>query len=332
VSRKHKKNKPNGGQPDPSQTNGDDAADALNGLNDLNGVSDDLSWVNGEDVPSESLDAGEHLIDPLADPDASGPEPEPEPEYEIPVSEARSSPSQMVAGTIDSTQPIGSVASRTSLKCHIREECEAEISQIWGQVFFAADHAPPRGIVVTAARKGDGATQISTSLAILGATSNKELRIALVDFNVRSARVAELMGLRGSPGLTDVLEGRATLEAALQAVSLPGGGELHVLTAGSTAAQPLALLRSRQLQSTLARLLDRYDHVIVDTPSINAFPDAKVVGQMIGGAVLVARAGQTPRETIGEAKKRLDAGGVKVLGLVLNQRTDPIPDALYQMI
>ena len=56
------------------------------------------------------------------------------------------------------------------------------------------------------------------------------------------------------------------------------------------------------------------------------------LGRVDGVAVIVARAGQTPRETIGEAKKRLDNGGVKVLGLVLNQRTDPIPDALYQMI
>jgi len=330
VSRKHKKNKPNGGPSDPSQTNGDDAADSLD---DLNGVTDDLSWVNGEEgsLSSDPI-GGEELVDPLADPDASRPEPEPEPEYEIPVSAGRGSPKQMVAGSVEPSQPIGPIASRTTLKCRIREECEAEVSQIWSQVFFAADHAPPRGIVVTGARRGDGATQISTSLAILGATSNRELRIALVDFNVRSARIAELMSLKPAPGVTDVLEGRSTLEAALQAVSLPGGGELHVLTGGSAAAQPLALLRSRQLQSTLARLLDRYDHVIIDTPSINSFPDAKVVGQMVGGAVLVARAGQTPRETIGEAKKRLDNGGVKVLGLVLNQRNDPIPDALYQMI
>lgn len=331
MSKKNKRNKANGSESDPSQMNGGNGGDEANGAEELRNVSDDLSWVNGMTEYAEPI-GDEKLIDPLADPDASGPEPEPEPEYEIPVAATRSTPTQMVAGTVEPSAPIGTVASRSPLRCRIREESEGEIAQIWSHVFFSAEHAPPRGILITAARRGDGATHIATSLAIMGATSNRELRIALVDFNVRSAKVAELMGLKAAPGVTDVLEGRSTLEAALQAVMMPGGGELHVLTGGSTAAQPLALLRSRQLQSTLARLLDRYDHVIVDTPSINSFPDAKVVGQMIGGAVLVARAGQTPRETIAEAKKRLDTGGVKVLGLVLNQRTDPIPDALYQMI
>ena len=329
MSKKNKRNKPNGPESDPSQING--GGEESNGAEELRGVSDDLSWVNGATEYAAPID-DERLVDPLADPDASGPEPEPEPEYEIPVSAVKSTPKQMVAGSLEGPAPIGAVTTRTPLRCRVREESEGEISQIWSHVFFSAEHAPPRGIVVTAARRGDGATHIATSLAILGATSNRELRIALVDFNVRNAKIAELMGLKAAPGVTDVLEGRSTLEAALQAVMMPGGGELHVLTGGSTAAQPLALLRSRQLQSTLARLLDRYDHVIIDTPSINSFPDAKVVGQMIGGAVLVARSGQTPRETIGEAKKRLDNGGVKVLGLVLNQRTDPIPDALYQMI
>ena len=329
MSRKNKRNRPNGPESDPSHINGGD--EASNGAEELRGVSDDLSWVNGATEYAEPV-GDETLVDPLADPDASMPDPEPEPEYEIPVAAVKSSPKQMVAGSLDAPAAIGIPTNRTTLRCRIREESEAEIAQIWSHVFFSAEHAPPRGIVVTAGRRGDGASHIATSLAILGATSNRELRIALVDFNVRSPKVAELMGLKAAPGVTDVLEGRATLEAALQAVMMPGGGELHVLTAGMTAAQPLALLRSRQLQSTLARLLDRYDHVIIDTPSINSFPDAKVVGQMIGGALLVARAGQTPRETIAEAKKRLDNGGVKVLGLVLNQRTDPIPDALYQMI
>lgn len=331
MSKKNKRNKPNGPESDPQHVNGGNGGDESSGADELRGVSDDLSWVNGATEYAEPLD-DERLVDPLADPDASGPEPEPEPEYEIPVSTPTNAPKQMVAATIEAPAPIGAVANRTSLRCRIREESEAEISQIWSHVFFSADHAPPRGMVVTAARRGDGASHIATSLAILGATTNRELRIALVDFNVRNPKVAELMGLKAAPGVTDVLEGRSTLEGALQAVMMPGGGELHVLTAGMTAAQPLALMRSRQLQSTLARLLERYDHVIIDTPTINSFPDAKVVGQMAGGALIVARSGQTPRETIAEAKKRFDNGGVKVLGLVLNQRTDPIPDALYQMI
>lgn len=88
MSKKNKRNKPNGPESDPSQMNGGSGGDEVNGADELRGVSDDLSWVNGATEYAEPLD-DERLVDPLADPDASGPEPEPEPEYEIPVSTAK---------------------------------------------------------------------------------------------------------------------------------------------------------------------------------------------------------------------------------------------------
>ena len=339
VSKKNKKNRPNGGGSDqPEMTPHGNAGDmpGKDPLDELNGVTDDLSWAiePPEDRTPTGVPIGATPVElsDVHDPDASSPEPEPEPEYEVPAPRSSSAAERMVAGTVGAPTAMPQAGSRSTLRCRVSEESEGEIGQLWSHVFFAADRSPPRGVVVTAARRGEGATQIAVSLALYGATGNRDLRIALIDFNLRGPMVADVMGLKSSPGLTEVLDGRATLEAALQAVTLPGGGELHVLAGGSTAAQPMALLKSRQLQATMARLLDRYDHVILDSASINAFPDAKMVGSLVDGAVLVTRAGQTPRETIAEAKKRLDSGGVKVLGLVLNQRTDPIPDALYQMV
>lgn len=218
--------------------------------------------------------------------------------------------------------------------CHVQDKSEAELGQLWTNIFFSVEPGPaglPKAVVVTSARRGDGATQIASSLALIGAEANKDLRIALVDFNLRSASIAGLLGISAQPGVTDVVEGRATLESALQTVSLRNGTTLHVLPAGPEAAQPLALLKSRQAKGLMARLQERFDHVIVDSASANLYPDAQVLGSMASGVLLVVRAGQTPRETVGEVKKRLDMAGVRCLGMVLNQRTDPIPDLVYQM-
>lgn len=221
---------------------------------------------------------------------------------------------------------------RTRLARRVQAESEAEIGQLWGQVFFGVEHLPPRTVIVTGARRGDGSTHIATSLALVGATANRELRIALVDFNLRHPAVAGLLGLRPEPGLTDVLEGRATLEATVQAVVLEGGNELHVLTAGGPAAQPLGLLKSRQTQGLIGRMAELYDHVILDVSTANNYPDPQVLGAYVDGAVLVTKASETPRETVAAAKKRLDVAGVRCLGVVLNQRTEPIPDFLYEKL
>ncbi len=218
--------------------------------------------------------------------------------------------------------------------CHVQPKSEAELGQLWTNIFFSVEAGlagPPKAVVVTSARRGDGATQIATSLALIGAEANKDQRIALVDFNLRSPSISELLGITGQPGVTDVVEGRASLESAMQSVTLRNGTTLHVLAAGPSIEQPLSLLKSRQVKGLMARLAERYDHVIVDTASANVYPDAQVLGSMASGVLLVVRAGETPRETVAEVKKRMDLANVRCLGLVLNQRTDPVPDLVYQM-
>ncbi len=296
---------------------------------------EDLSWASEPSAPelppSEPSPAPAEAAPPVAAgaeptvPPGDDYEPEPEEEYELPPGPP-GAPETMVAGT--AMAPVA--VTRVELSCRVRPDSEAEIGRLWGQVFFAVDHPSPKTVIVTAARRRDGSTQIATSLALVGAAADRELRIALIDFNLRNPRIAEMLGLRAEPGLSEVINGRSTLESAMQAIVLPNGNELHVLPAGAPVAQPLGLLKSRQVQATIHRIAERYDHAILDVTAANAHPDPQVVGALVDGAVLVARASETPRETVAAAKKRLDFAGVQCLGLVLNQRSDPVPGFIYR--
>jgi capsular exopolysaccharide synthesis family protein len=237
---------------------------------------------------------------------------------------------EIVAGKVGE-RPEPSVSGVTHTSYRVREQSEAELGQLWGNVFFSVERTPPRAIVVTGARRRDGATQIAIGLAFVGAQASRERRIALVDFNLRNPAIAEVLDIRSEPGLTDVLDGRVTLEAAMLTLRLPNGNHLFVLPSGLPADQPLGLIKSRQTQALITRLQERYDHTIIDVTTVNAYPDPQVIGALVDGAVLVTRVGETPRETVAEAKKRLDLAGVHCLGLALNQRSDPIPDFIYRV-
>ena len=217
------------------------------------------------------------------------------------------------------------------LTCRVRPKSEGEMGQLWSNIFFSGDQAPPKAIIVTAAHRGDGATQIAAGLALIGAQAHPELKIALVDFNLRHPDLADQLDISAEPGLTDVLSGRMMLDKAMQVLSIEGGGALHVLPAGPVVDQPLGLVKSRQVKALITRLKDKYDHVILDVANANNNPDPQVLGTMVDGALLVVEAGRTPRETVSEVKKRLDLAGVRCLGLVLNQRSDPIPSLVYRM-
>lgn len=256
---------------------------------------------------------------------------DPAPEKDTPVAkQTGGAVDDIVAGSAGSVEP-SSFAPAPEAACRVRPHSENEIGQLWTSIFFSTDIPAPKAIIVTSARRGDGATQIAAALALVGAEANSESRVCLVDFNLRNPGIARLLRLRNSPGLTDVLCGRLSLDRALHAMSLKNGKQLHVLPAGAPAEQPLGLVKSRQTVSLIAELCKRYDHTIIDTASANVYPDPQVIGANVNGALLVVQAGRTPRETAADAKKRLDLAGVRCLGLVMNQRTDPIPSVLYRM-
>ncbi|MBN2562410.1 MAG: hypothetical protein JXQ75_15910 [Phycisphaerae bacterium] len=252
---------------------------------------------------------------------------------EVPVSSEEGSVDQMVAAVVDSARPRTDTALPQASEAvrRVRGQSERELGQLWGNVFFSAERASPKAIIVTAARRRDGATQIAVALALIGAEASGERRVALVDFNFRDPGIAEVLRIPEEPGLSDVLEGRCTLEAAMRAVTLKNGNQLDVLSSGPAVDKPLGLLKSRQVQSLIGQLQDRYDHTIIDVAAASAHPDPQVIGALVDGALLVVRAGETPRETVADAKKRLDLAGVRCLGLVLNQRSDPIPGFVYRM-
>lgn len=228
-----------------------------------------------------------------------------------------------------STPPAQTRPNRATQR--VQHAAEGELAQLWTNVFFSGELEPPKTVVVAAARQGDGATQIATSLAMLGAESNPELSIAIVDLNFRRPTVHTLVGATQYPGVTDVLTGRAKLAEAIQTIKLGNGANLYVVSSGPVADHPLSFVKSRQLKSLIGQLKDRFDHTIFDVASADRYPDAQSVGMQTNGVLLVVNAGSTPRETVAEARKRLDLAGARCLGLVLNQRTDPIPAMLYNM-
>ena len=65
-------------------------------------------------------------------------------------------------------------------------------------------------------------------------------------------------------------------------------------------------------------LAARYDHVVIDTPSVGAFVDAAVVAQVSDATLLVVREGFVERASVQKAAEQLRAAGANLVGTVMN--------------
>jgi capsular exopolysaccharide synthesis family protein len=166
---------------------------------------------------------------------------------------------------------------------------------------------PARVVAITSAGRGEGRTTTAANLAL---TAAQEGRTAvLVEADLRRPALAALLGLAPRAGLWEVLEGTAELGPAVVRV-----GSLAVLCAGAVR-DAAAALRSPRAPAVMDGLRAAYEQVILDAPPALAFADGDRVAAAADLAVLVVRAGMTPRPVV---RLALEALGERAGGIVLN--------------
>jgi tyrosine-protein kinase Etk/Wzc len=172
-------------------------------------------------------------------------------------------------------------------------------------------------LVVTSAAPSEGKTTVAANLAVTFAQQG--MRVALVDCDLRKARLHTVFDVPREPGLTQLLIAAPGAAEAVRATAVEG---LAVVPAGTLPPNPAELLGGKAMRQLVERLQERFDLVIFDTPPLLAAADAAVLGELADGTVLVVRAGRTDRGAAQQALQQLRMVGARVLGAVLND-----PDA-----
>jgi protein-tyrosine kinase len=165
-------------------------------------------------------------------------------------------------------------------------------------------------VTITSALPRDGKTLTTVNLALTLSESYSR-SVLLIDADLRRPAVHELLGVRNTSGLSDVLTGELH-ELPLVVVS----PTLSILTAGQSRTTPLAGLASERMGTVLDGCVSRFDWVLLDVPPVGLLADAQILGHLTRAVILVIRASSTPHALVERAIAQI--GRESIIGTVLN--------------
>ncbi|MCU1247629.1 MAG: hypothetical protein JWQ49_658 [Edaphobacter sp.] len=172
----------------------------------------------------------------------------------------------------------------------------------------------PQVLLIVSPLTGEGKTTLSVNLAL---TLARHGRTCIVDADLRKEGVAQALGVTAYHGIREVLAKTMEVDQVLvAAVQLPN---LSLLGAGSAPGEPGGLISSSGMSDLVGKLRKRFEFIVIDSPPMLLFSDARALSTLADGVILVGRSGVTTRESL---KRTMDLlRGVRsapVVELVLN--------------
>lgn len=172
----------------------------------------------------------------------------------------------------------------------------------------------PQTVLLTSATPSEGKTTASLNLAAV--LAQRDVRVLLIDADLRRPTVHHRFGLNGKVGLTSVLTGSMPLAEAVQNVS--DLTNLDVLASGPIPPFPTEMLSSDAMRQLLAEARTRYTHIVMDSPPLLSVTDSVVLAREADAVVLIVRHGKSTKHAVRRARDLLIRSGAKLSGIALN--------------
>jgi capsular exopolysaccharide synthesis family protein len=202
-----------------------------------------------------------------------------------------------------------------------------ELSSVEGNIFSVAGAGKDiKTVLVTSCNASEGKTISAISMAY-GLYNETNLKILLVDGNLRTPTLHSLFRVKSEPGLSDFVLNNATNVFKETEFS-----NLVIMPHGTAISNPLDIYRSKDFKTKLDSLREMFDYVIFDSHSILSASDTSIAARHFDGVVIVVECEKTKWEVLQMASEKIQKLRGNIIGVVMNKRKYYIPRALYGKI
>ena len=181
-------------------------------------------------------------------------------------------------------------------------------------LIFSSAETTGRVMLVTSANPAEGKTTTLANLAV--ALAQNGAKVLAVDADLRRPTLYQHFAVPKTPGLTDLIVGKAAASQAIHSTKIDG---LQLLPCGYQPPNPAELLGSPMMKQIIEALRAHYEWVLIDAPPLLAMADAPVLCPLVDGVVMVIAAESATKPAVMRAIDQVNSVGGKVAGLVLNK-------------
>jgi capsular exopolysaccharide synthesis family protein len=184
-----------------------------------------------------------------------------------------------------------------------------------------------RRVVFAGVDTGTGCSWMTARVADILATQVSG-SVCVVDADFRAGSLHKAFSVENHFGFTDALSQPGPVKQFATRLA----PNLWLMSCGSMTSNGQALLSSERLSARFAELRNEFEYILIDTPALTVCADPVAVAHFADGIALVLEADVTRRETARKTAQDLEAANIRVLGTVLNKRSFPIPQSLYDRL
>ena len=210
----------------------------------------------------------------------------------------------------------------------VHELAREELVKLVQRVFLFPHKEKRQAILFVGVEHGTGCTSICAR-AGEALASQVEGSVCVVDANSHTPSLHALYDLNNVRGLTDALSRPEPIkEFTLQIHS----SNLWILPFGQRSLDFASTSTIDRFRARVNELRAIFPYVLADVPPVNRCPEAVHLARHMDGVILVLESNSTRRVAARRAKESLDSANARILGAVLNKRTFPIPNFLYERL
>jgi succinoglycan biosynthesis transport protein ExoP len=179
---------------------------------------------------------------------------------------------------------------------------------------FLSLERPLAVLTVTSYEAGEGKTAAAEGLAL--AAARRDLKVLLIDGDLRTGALSARLGASGRPGLTNLMILAREFDQETDLIR-DVGHSLSLLPAGPVPPNPPSVLANPRMARLVLQLRDKYDLIVIDSPPVGHLADAAILAAVSDASLVVARTGKTQKADLVAAAAALKRTPTPLVGAVI---------------